>query len=313
MRGKNRTWLIPGISAVMLGLLCSGDTLAGFMATPLRADLDLAKMVVVGKIIDIVKDKEEYEGKMVWGRATVAVSEPLKGTTAKEITMLVVMHLDRENLGRSMQSPPHVYRKGDEGLWIIMADGRPLHGYGLLPKERLKDVKSALDDLDKRIWSEEVAGLKVWAAADMENPQDRPLRGTVMFAAKNVSTKPIYLPRSVYKDVVRAVAQDSSGKEFPLSGLGDQSTSERPLFSQDALQPGEIRYLHPYIEKCGFFGIPKEIPPGKYSIRITLANKVAQGSRGEKNPVVLWTGSVSAPAVTIEVPEETPSSQPASK
>jgi len=305
--------LIPTVSAVMAGLLCLGVALAGFMPMPLKAELDLAKTVVVGKIGDISKEKEEYEGKMVWGRATVAVTEPLKGTTAKEITMAVMMSLDR-NLARNMQSPPRVYRQGDEGIWIVMPDGKPLHGYGLLGKNRLNEVKTALAELEKRIWSDEVGGLTVWAAADTKDLDGERIAGMVMFAVKNVSTKPIYLPHSFYTGVVSAIARDSSGKEFALRGMGDDlGTKPPPLDSQHALQPEETRYLHPDGADMGFFIIPEDLAPGKYAVSVTLNNPVADGVLNERQPVKLWTGKVTAPVFSIEIPEKPATPRPAAK
>ena len=115
MRMSRGTRLVSLVSAAVAWLSCLGVALAGYIPMPLKAQLDLARMVVVGKIIDITKEKEEYEGKMVWGLATVAVTEPLKGTTAKGVTMSVVMSLDRD-FAANMQSPPRVYRQGDEGI-----------------------------------------------------------------------------------------------------------------------------------------------------------------------------------------------------
>lgn len=295
------------LGALVLGAVFAGDVMAGFTAMPLKAELDLAQTVVVGKITDIAKEKEEYEGKLVRGVATVAVSEVLKGREAHEVKMDVAMQMDRD-LARMMQSPSHVYRAGDEGIWVIMSDERPSHGYGLLGKDRLQEVKAALEELDKRTWSEEVRGLKVWAAADFKNPQGLRLKGMVVFAVKNVSEKPVYLPRPVYETVLTAVARDSSGKEFPLRGIGmGSSTPEPPLVSQAVLRPGETRYLHPDGENYGFFVIPTDLPPGEYSIIVRLANTVAEGHLGatrNEKPVVLWTGSIAAPVFTIEIPSE---------
>jgi len=295
------------LGVLVLGAVFAGDVMAGFTAMPLKAELDLAQNVVVGKITDIAKEKEEYEGKLVRGLATVAVSEVLKGQETNEAKMAVVMQMDRD-LASMMQSPSHVYRAGDEGIWVIMSDGQPSHGYGLLGKDRLQEVKAALEELDKRTWSEEVSGLKVWAAADMKNLQGRRLKGTVMFAVKNVSEKPIYLPRPMYETVLTAVARDSSGKEFPLCGIGmGRGTPEPPLVSQAVLRPGETRYLNPDGENYGFFVIPKDLPPGEYSITVRLANTVAEGHLGamrNEKTVVLWTGSIAAPVFTIEIPAE---------
>jgi len=291
------------LGALVMGAVFAGDVMAGFTAMPLKAELDLAQTVVVGKITGIAEEKDEYEGRLVRGRATVAVTEVLKGRETNEVKMDVVMRMDRD---LAMQSPPRVYGVGDEGIWVIMSDGRPSHGYGLLGKDRLQEVKTALEELDKRTWSEEVGGLKVWAAADFKNPQGLRLKGMVMFAVKNVSEKPVYLPRPMYETVLTAVARDSSGKEFLLRGIGmGLGTPERPLFSQAVLRPGETRYLHPDGENYGFFVIPTDLPPGEYAVTVRLANTVAEGHRGtmrDENLVVFWTGSIAAPVFTIEIP-----------
>lgn len=303
MRNKKRTWTMLIAAAGILGLLFLSTVFAGPVPMPLKAHLDLAKTVVVGKITDIVKEKEE--GNVVQGTATIAVSETLKGTPAKEIKTTVVMYLDTKS-SAGMASPPRVYSKGDEGIFVITPDDRPSHSYGLLPKDRLKEVKAALEELDKRTWSDEVNGLKVWACADTENPRTMD-RGGVIFAVKNVSEKPIYLPYARVKGVVSAVARDSSGKEFPAIDSGRPASD--PSASRPPLEPGETRYMHPYEENYGAIRISNDLPPGKYTITITLDNEVADGKRAEK-PVKLWTGKIVAPSVTIEIPK-TPASQAA--
>jgi len=290
--------------------------MAGFIPMPLEAELDLAETVAVGRIADIAKEKEWYGGKLVQGRATVTVSEVLKGPKANAIKMTVVMAMDRE---LAMQSPERVYRQGDKGIWVIMSDGRPSHGYGLLVRDRLEEVKAALKDLDKRRWSQEVNGLKAWAAADMKNLRGRRRAGMVMFAVTNVSKKPIYLPLPFYDGVVNAMARHSSGKAFQLRGIGMSRGPPEPpltLTSQSPLQPGEIRYLHPDGQNLGYIVIPKDLPSGKYSITVRFANTAAEGHLGSsrnEHPVTLWTGEIAAPVFTVEIPERPPAPKPATR
>ncbi|MBI5726098.1 MAG: hypothetical protein HZA50_19215 [Planctomycetes bacterium] len=300
------------IGGAVLGFVFLQPSLAGVSGLPFRAELDRAKTVAIGKITTIVKEKENYEGKFVLGHATLKVSEVIKGQKADEIELSVVMKMDSK-LPSAMASSPRVYHEGDEGIWLIMPDGSLSHTYGLLNKDRLQEVKSILNELDNRTWSQEVNGLKVWASTDKEFSGGKDSPGMVIFAVKNVSDKTIYLPRSGYKGIAVAVARDSSGKEFLLRGLGNQGAIEPPPVSR-ALEAGETCYFHPDTENFSFFQLPGDMPAGKYSIIIKLANSVEKGiliAAGKENPVMLWTGSIETPAVNVEIPEKPAASQPA--
>ena len=291
------------VVGAFLGMFLSGSVYAGFMAVPLKAELDLAKQVVVGKIVAIAKEGESHEGKMVAGLATVEVAETLKGEPAREVKMHVIMALDGK-LSNQMQSPERVYRVGQEGIWVIMSVGRPSHGYGLLPMDQLKEVKAELAALEKRTWSEEVNGVKVWAEVEMNDPGTPRTWGTLMFAVQNVSNKEVYLPRPMYHSVVSAVAEDRKGRKVVLKGLGSgtDAPADGTLYAGEPLKPGETRYMHPDGEDYGSFLIPKEVGPGRYTITVRLKNE-ADG-RFRDRLVTLWKGEVVSPAVTIEIPKE---------
>ena len=303
---KTTSFRVLLIGGLVLGAFLVKQAVAGFTAMPLKANLDLAQTVVVGKITDIAREKEEHHGNLVWGSATVTVSGVLKGEKANTVKMTVVMQMPPE----PAQSPPHVYRVGDEGIWVIMPDGRPSHGYGLLDKRRLDEVKAALADLDKRVWSEEVSGLKVWAGAAKHdwhprNPQQ------VVFAVKNVSKSTIWLPRPLYDGVVTAIARDSAGKEFELRGLGDRQPPDGRAVCRP-LEPGKTRYMHPNSEDYGFIMVPRDMPPGKYTVTVSLANTHEGQTPGESKPVNAWQGKVTATPFPLEIPSP-PASQPAGK
>ena len=297
------------IGSLVLGVLFVGQSVAGIPGLPLRAELDLAQTVVVGKITNIVKQKEVNGGALVWGRASVAVSVVLKGEKANEVKATVAMQID-PNFGSAMASTPRVYRVGDEGIWVIMAEGIVSHEYGLFDKKQLDEVKATLADLDKRAWSEEVAGLKVWAGAAKHdwhprNPQQ------VVFAVKNVSKSTIWLPRSSYEGVVTAIVRDSAGKEFELRGLGDRHPPDGRAVCRP-LEPGRTRYMHPDSEDYGFIVVPRDMLPGKYTVTVSLANTHDGQTPGESKPVNAWQGKVTATPFLLEIPSP-PASQPAGK
>jgi len=187
--------------------------------------------------------------------------------------------------------PPHVYRKGDEGVWIIMSSGRPSHGYGLLKKKRLDEIKRMLRELDKRVWSKPINGIKVWVGAELKGPSWRSHHGRgLMFAVKNVSDKTIYLPLSQYRGIVTGQLRDSAGKEFKLTGFGNRSErGHRPLLCEP-LPPRATRYMHPDGADYGFFRLPKDLPAGDYTATITLGNEEADGlqRRPDRKPVKPW-------------------------
>lgn len=285
-----------------LVMLFSIEANAGLVPMPLEAELDLAKMVVVGKITDITKVTEGAGHGETFGRATVAVSEPLKGTTAKEVTMLVVMHRDSSGpVGAA--SPARIFVKGEEGIFVITSDGRPSHAYGFLRKKQLDEVKAALTELDKRTWSDEVGGVKAWAGAVTEGAGDgRSQR--ILFCVRNVSKSTIWLPRSMYKEVVTAVARDSAGKEFRLSGFGQSLEAKTPVTCRP-LETQQTRYMHPDSEDHAYIVVPNDLPPGKYTVTVSLGNDRDGEAIGNREPkkIDAWKGRLVAPSFTLEIPK----------
>ncbi|MHC4563501.1 MAG: hypothetical protein ACYS8X_12105 [Planctomycetota bacterium] len=304
MQSEHRQ-IISVIAFLTFGLLAFRTAFGGLPSLPLRADVDLAEFVVVGKILEIEKAKEDHNGDLIWGRATLQVREVLKGEAAERLQITVVMHLAK-GLSMDMASPPHVYHNGDEGIWVIRPDGRPSHAYGLLRLERLDEVKRILRELDNRIWSQEVGGLQVCAEVVTDayghGPSSRPI---VIFAVKNVSDDAIWVPDAAYANVVKAVARHADGREFILSSLGERlPVDENGSLRCERLQPGEIRYMHPNGENYGSLRTPKKLPAGEYRISVTLSN-IAKGvvRRGPTagEPIDAWQGSVTAPPVTMTI------------
>jgi hypothetical protein len=198
-----------------------------------------------------------------------------------------------------MQSPPHVYKQGDSGIWVIMKDSRPSHGYGLLDLKRIGEVKGYLTMLEKRRWSETVNGIQVWVGV----ASARRWRGDghqVMFAARNVGKETVYLPRSIYSGVTSVVAQDENGKQFELRGGGLQLEPHGRMMCQP-LEPGRTHYMHWDGFNAMWYKLPEDAPPGTYTVIGTLTNDRTEGQSWGKDPVVRpWCGEVkSYPAVFV--------------
>jgi hypothetical protein len=280
--------------------ICSAlPAYAGFWALPIEAALDLADRVVVGKITGIDGIHSEYDGQMQLGKATISVDEALKGSNEKTISISVVTRIEHD-LAFAMQSAPHRYAQGDSGIWVVMPDGRPSHGYCLLGVKQLEEVKKHLAMLEQRKWSSAVGGIQVWVGG-AESRAGYVQRQAVMFAVKNVGKKAVYLPLSHYRGIVTVVAQHESGKQYELRGIGNQSEERRTMVC-DPLESGRTRYMHWDGENDGAFLFPKDAPLGAYTIRGVLANDSTAGqTRALHSPSVQpWTGKVaSEPAVVI--------------
>jgi hypothetical protein len=296
--GAGKAVLAALFGAAVIGLAFT-TVLAGPMPLPLKAELDLAETVVSGKIVDIAEKKEDG-GSIGWGDATVAVSEMLKGKAVKEVKVTVAVSVAD---GMGMASPPRVYRKGEEGVFVIMAGGRPSHAHGFIEKAHVADVKAMLADLDSRKWSEEVGGLRVWAGL---TPYDFNLkRDMLIFAVKNTFGKPVWVPQPTHSDVLLAVARDALGKEFDL--LQGQSYHRKGQNVEGALlQPGETRYVHLMGDNYGALAIPATLPPGRYEVRIGLSNSLEGRNHlglADESPADAWKGKVVSPPVAVEVPQ----------
>jgi hypothetical protein len=296
-----RTVLIMAAGAAMIGLAFTA-AMAGPMPLPLKAELDLAETVAVGKIVDIIEDKPAEGDLITTGRATIAVSEVLKGKPVKEIAVVVAVGMAKD-AEVMMASPPRLYSKGEEGIFVVMADGRPSHAHGFQEKKRVDDVKAMLADLEKRTWSEEVGGLRVWAGLtqyDWNFKQDM-----IIFAVKNVSKSVVWLPEPIQDGIVSVVMRDAAGKETNLLARV-QFPRKDPTVRCTALAPGETCYVHPSLINYGAIGIPPDLAPGKYEVRITLTNQRKgtipdHGPRPGEAPVDAWKGKVAAPPVAIEI------------
>ena len=70
--------------------------------------------------------------------------------------------------------------------------------------------------------------------------------------------------------------------------------------------------MHPHGEDFGFIEIPRDLPPGKYTVTVSLANTHDGQTPGESKPVNAWQGKVTATPFPLEIPSP-PASQPAGK
>jgi hypothetical protein len=298
-----RIMLAVMVVATVIGLAFTA-AMAGPMPLPLKAELDLAETVAVGKIVDIVEDKPAEGELVIWGRATVAVTEVLKGKPVKELTLSVATRMMGDAM-MAMASPPREYSKGEEGIFVVMAGGRPSHAHGFQEKKRVDDVKAMLADLEKRTWSEEVGGLRVWAGVtqyDWDFKQDM-----IIFAVKNVSKSVVWLPEPIQDGLVSVVMRDAAGTETNLIAHV-QFPRKEPTVRCVALAPGETLYDHPGLINYGAIRIPPDLPPGKHEVRITLTNNREgtvpnHGPRPGETPVDAWKGKVAPPPVMIEIPK----------
>jgi hypothetical protein len=293
----------PRLLVALLVAYAAIPAYAGFWALPIEAELDLADRIVAGKIIKIDPIQGDQAGNMRMGRATIAVDETLKGAKADTIEATVVVHLDH---GDGMQSPPRIYNKGNSGIWVIMPDGRPSHGYGLLVVNRLREVKDHLAMLEKREWSTPVGGIQVWVGGTDSQP-GHAARQAVLFAVKNVGKESIYLPRSLYSGIVTVVAQHEDGRQYELRGAGDQCEMRTEMVCEP-LEPGRTRYMHWDGEDYGAFQFPKDALHGRYTVRGVLATDRKEGvTRGrDRRSVQVWTGRVASDSTMILARERQP-------
>lgn len=309
MDKKNRIRFPALVGIATIGFVFLRPLAAGPIPLPFRAELDRAKLVLVGKITSIVKENNIENKDIVLGRATLKVSEVLKGEKIDQIQFDVAVKV-KPNI--PMASPPRVYHEGDEGIWLIMPEGALSSAQVVLDKEK---IKAMLAELDKRTWSQEANGLKVWASFEDDFYGDgrKTEPSGVIFAIRNVTDKTIFLPHAGYKGIVTVSAHDSSGKELQLSDYGQQREAEPPL-SVYLLEPGETCYFHSGMENYSFFWLPRDMPSGTYSITVKLANSIKKGSlrnAGNEKTVTLWTGSVETPEIKVEIPSKVSASQPA--
>jgi hypothetical protein len=300
----NQTWRITALVFLMtFSAMCAH---AGFWALPIEAELDLADRVVVGRIVRIAEHKTKYDGDMRTGLATISVDETLKGPAEKTIVIRIVTRMTA-GPGHTMQSPPRVYARGDSGIWVIMRDGTPSHGYGLLDLRRLPEIKAHLAGLGRRTWSPASGGIRIWAGAAGSVDEDYMGRQRVMVAVRNVGERPVHLPLSFYDGIVRAVARHEGGTPYELRGIGDRSGRRDDMVCVP-LEPGRTRYMHWDGADYGAFLFPPDAPPGSYTLRATLSNDRTEGvTRGnKKRRVKAWTGTVVSEPSSVRLKAKPP-------
>jgi hypothetical protein len=252
--------------ACLLFLAAPIASFAGPTSLPLEGQLDLAQLVAIGKI-DRIDDVKTDESGASTGTAVIQVEEVLKGIMPSKQVIAVKVYTDiPRQMAVSMASPPHLYKAGDEGIWLIMPDGDLSYHHGLVPKERLQAVKDALAAIGKRIWSEAVDGLQAWVGfSQLEgNPPE------LMFAVRNTAKEPIYVPRAHYHGVVRAKVFRAAapGTSAPtLAAVQDQGSNAREAeMRYQEIKPGETLYMH-VMENYMQIILPR-VDPGAYLVQV---------------------------------------------
>jgi hypothetical protein len=272
---------------------------------PLEVHLDIAKQVVLGQITKIEEIDQRLFGDGVRaGRATIAVTETLKGLPAQSVELIVATSVDR-NYGGS--SPQRVHKVGDRGIWLIAASGIVSHSFGLLPEKCKADVQRIVMNLEKRKWSEPVNGLCAWAAAvypnyQPENPNAMRKTPVIIFALKNLSETDIFVPTENSAGMITAVVTDHAGKVARYV-LGSATWKNERVFCRK-LAAGDIVYLHP---DYSFIDLPRSerLADDKYKVVLECSNEKEGESAmsiGERRvPVTSWKGKVSAPPVELDL------------
>ena len=230
---------------------------------------------------------------VTYGLAMVAVAETLKGHVEKELTMKVESAVD-PHVGAAVARVPRIDHEGDTGIWGIRG-GEAVNKYGSGDKASVDKVKQMLNDLDKRVWSEPVGGIAVWAGLLMD---ERELK--LVFAAKNVSKEVVYLPKPGFGGSVSIVARDLKGKEHPID-TGISSAHSGTVYCTP-LQPHEVVYPHRTVNYESY-RLPPGLPDGAYTIRISLANPNQKGGMAvwKETPVEAWKGKAVSPPVAFTV------------
>ena len=179
---------------VAITLALSGWATAGPVPLPLDGELDLAQTIVLGKIVSL-KDASTDSSGVEKATATIEVQEVLKGPKdAKTLDVPVATLVPKEAPAAEIASLPRTYKKGDEGIWVIMPGGELSACHGLQKATDRKLVQDALADVERRFWATPANGLAAWAGL---SKFDSSLKGQLMFAVKNVSKVSIYLPSRI--------------------------------------------------------------------------------------------------------------------
>ena len=276
------------VSSGLFVLLGAGHATAVPIPRPLEIRLDMARAVVVAKVIRVVKT-DSADGTR-WIRTTLSVKETLKGDATRTME------------SRTAHSPCTV---GDSGIWLIGADGQMIWPHGFLPEAQKPEVQRILKVLAERKWSGELHGIKAWAG--VLTARETPDGFTLLFVVKNCSGGDIFLPRANCRaDILTAKVKRKDQKEFafPLKNGPPCDT-----IHCDRLPAGQHDYLASYyVHTKG----KKEWLSGKYEVTVTYRNKrngellTAVGMPAPR--VEAWKGELSAPPFELVVPS--PRTQP---
>ena len=274
------------VSSGLFVLLGTGHASAVPPPRPLEIRLDMARAVVVAKVIRVVKT-DSADGSQ-GTRTTLSVSETLKGAAAKTIE------------SRTAHSPHAV---GDSGIWLIDADGQMIWPHGFLPEAQKPEVKRILKILAERKWSGELHGIKAWAG--VVTPSKTRDGFTLLFVVKNCSGGDVFLPRANCRsDILTATIRRKDGKRF---GFPLKSGPPCKTIHCDRLLTGQLDYLTShYVHTKG----KKEWLPGKYEVTVTYRNSrngellTAVGIPAPR--VEAWKGELSARPFELVVPHHNP-------
>ena len=290
--------------ALLLGvllLMSPHKAVAGALPMPLEAQLDMAKDVFIGQIIQI--EKSDYrQGKGIrWGCAKVEVKKTLKGAPVESTEFYVAIGFDDPNYSRGAASPPKIYGVGRSGIWLIGANDVILHAFGLLNEDRKSDVQRILKSLSERKWSEPINGLRAWAVVVHPDYHDNPV---IIFAVQNVSESNIYVPSESEHGFIKATAINERGESYGYV-LGTTNEESDTVYCRN-LPTGQIVYLHP---QYSFIDLAwrQKLPPGKYSVIIHCDN--TREGRMRVSPTKIgqvssWKGNLQARPVELIVKSE---------
>jgi hypothetical protein len=289
------------VAIFLLAVLLNSPSLtAGPLSLPTEGLLDLDEAVFVGKIVataPVPGDRRWETG----GSATVAVSEVLKGNLGKEIKMKVVLSAnpDPPSVVATVRRVDHM---GDSGIWGLRG-GVAVHKFGPAEKPDIDEIKRMLRLLERRTWSAPVQGVAVWAFLSAD-PIGRDGPRPIMFAARNVTTEPVYLPDSDYKGLVDIVVKDSKGKEYRID-RGHTREPEKTIFCK-ALDSHAVVYMH-QMENYWYYSLPAGLPEGEYTLTAVLANDKDRGiiiinrKSEEWDAVKPWQGRLASPPIKFVV------------
>ena len=294
-----------GMSSFLSVLLMTAtQTFACPPPMPLEVHIDLAQYIVVGEITQLQDTTVRHGDGVQWGQATVTVRDTLKGNATNAFSFIVATRHFSED-GAGWCSPPHVYKIGDSGIWVVQPDNFITHGsFGLLSETRTNEVRRILARLAHRTWSDAVGGLLAWAGTVHSEYRGHPV---IIFAIRNCSDADILYPVEMSPGAVTATAVSKEDEAFKYTPM-DKSYRERAFCRR--ISPGQTVYLHPdysYID----LALRLKLPPAVYKVVVTYENssegetsrriaRSADGHRGASHvPVPSWKGKLEAPPVDL--------------